>query len=97
MQEENEKLKLLTEISEIHQIIRPKMILISIYVILHAITMIVAIVEIFRIGLLDSRTIAWYILTVIFHILAKTNAPSKTIMERYNNLIREFNEKGYKE
>lgn len=97
MQKENDKLKLLTEISEIYQIIRPKMILISIYVILHAITMIVAIVEIFRIGLLDSRTIAWYILTVIFHILAKTNAPSKTIMERYNNLIREFNEKGYKE
>ena len=88
--DDNEKLKLISEIQEAGSEIRHSIIIMAVCFIACITTWIISMFEFYRLGF-DIKVLIWLMLSMILFRLNKLNSPDPDKLERYVSLVREYN------
>jgi len=95
--DDSERIKLFTEIKELGEDIKKHMTVMAICFIGYTLTTIMTIIEGFRLGILDTTTVMWFVISMLCMGLMSNNKPPADKLAQYVTLVTEYMDKDKEE
>lgn len=87
---DRDRLKILSDIEEAADKLRSSIIILTLSLIGYLATISMTLFELFRLGVSDTKTILWFLLSLVFFFMMRYNRPNEADLHRYTSLVKEY-------